>query len=102
MLLNHLYPLIQILGSISNAPWQPQQQQKRNLNVHEHISYTLLRDAGITVPNFGVAKTKAEAKTIAEKLNTKDLVLKAQVLAGGRGKGHFKNGLKGGVRMVYS
>jgi succinyl-CoA synthetase beta subunit len=35
-------------------------------------------------------------------LNTKNLVLKAQVLAGGRGKGAFKNGLKGGVRVVYT
>ena len=31
-----------------------------------------------------------------------DVVIKAQVLAGGRGKGHFDNGLKGGVRIVYS
>ncbi|CAG9826037.1 unnamed protein product [Diabrotica balteata] len=91
-----------VLGPVSNGRWQPQQQQTRNLNVHEHISYTLLKDAGITVPNFGVAKTKQEARQIAEKLNTKELVLKAQVLAGGRGKGSFKNGLKGGVRMVYS
>lgn len=90
------------MGSISNGLWQPQQQQTRNLNVHEHISYSLLKEAGITVPNFGVAKTKDEAKKIAEDLKTKDIVLKAQVLAGGRGKGHFKNGLKGGVRMVYS
>lgn len=82
--------------------WPSQHQQKRNLNVHEHISYSLLKGAGIQVPNFGVAKTKEEARQIAEKLNTKDLVLKAQVLAGGRGKGSFKNGLKGGVRMVYS
>nr|CAH7743481.1 unnamed protein product [Callosobruchus chinensis] len=90
-----------ILGSgPTNGRWRPQQQQTRNLNVHEHISYSLLRDAGITVPKFGVAKTKQEAKEIAKSLNTKDLVLKAQVLAGGRGKGHFKNGLKGGVRMV--
>lgn len=70
--------------------------------MHEYISYTLLKDAGIDVPKFGVAKTKEEAKKIAQDLNTKDLVLKAQVLAGGRGKGSFKNGLKGGVRMVYS
>ena len=28
------------------------------------------------------------------------LVLKAQVLAGGRGKGHFDNGFQGGVQMV--
>lgn len=30
------------------------------------------------------------------------MVIKAQVLAGGRGKGTFANGLKGGVRVVYS
>lgn len=30
------------------------------------------------------------------------MVVKAQVLAGGRGKGTFENGLKGGVRTVYS
>uniref|UniRef100_A0A7R9PIP6 Succinate--CoA ligase [ADP-forming] subunit beta, mitochondrial n=1 Tax=Timema genevievae TaxID=629358 RepID=A0A7R9PIP6_TIMGE len=77
-------------------------QQQRNLNVHEYVSYTLLQEAGIPVPNFGVAKTKEEAGEIARKLNVKDIVLKAQVLAGGRGKGHFKNGLKGGVRMVYT
>lgn len=33
---------------------------------------------------------------------SKDLVVKAQVLAGGRGKGTFEGGLKGGVRIVYS
>lgn len=31
-----------------------------------------------------------------------DMVIKAQVLAGGRGKGHFDNGWKGGVRVIYS
>lgn len=33
---------------------------------------------------------------------TKDLVVKAQVLAGGRGKGTFEGGLKGGVKIVFS
>ncbi|XP_042190380.1 succinate--CoA ligase [ADP-forming] subunit beta, mitochondrial isoform X2 [Callorhinchus milii] len=33
---------------------------------------------------------------------SKDLVVKAQVLAGGRGKGVFESGLKGGVKIVYS
>lgn len=51
---------------------------------------------------FGVAKSAKEANEIAKGLNTNNLVLKAQVLAGGRGKGHFKNGLKGGVRVVYT
>lgn len=61
----------------------------------------------ITVNNlcasrFGVATTADQAEKIAKDLNTKNLVLKAQVLAGGRGRGAFKNGLKGGVRVVYS
>lgn len=30
------------------------------------------------------------------------MVIKAQVLAGGRGKGTFDNGWKGGVRVIYS
>uniref|UniRef100_A0A1B6FWG5 Succinate--CoA ligase [ADP-forming] subunit beta, mitochondrial n=1 Tax=Cuerna arida TaxID=1464854 RepID=A0A1B6FWG5_9HEMI len=88
---------------VANTPALPwNQQPHRNLNVHEHISYTLLKEAGIPVPQFGVAKTKKEAADIAKKLNIKDIVLKAQVLAGGRGKGHFKGGLKGGVRMCYT
>ncbi|XP_037300186.1 succinate--CoA ligase [ADP-forming] subunit beta, mitochondrial [Manduca sexta] len=78
----------------------PSKQQVRHLNVHEYVSYTLLRDHGIPVPKFNVAKTKDEAVKFAQELKTKDIVLKAQVLAGGRGKGSFKNGLKGGVRMV--
>lgn len=77
-------------------------KQKRGLNVHEHVSFSLLKQAGIPVPEFGVAKSKEEAGEIARRLQIKDIVLKAQVLAGGRGKGHFKGGLKGGVKMVYS
>jgi len=49
-----------------------------------------------------VAKSGKEAADIAKKLQTDNLVLKAQVLAGGRGVGHFKNGLRGGVRVVYT
>merc|ERR1712088_647768 len=76
--------------------------QQRELSVHEHVSISLLKDAGVPVPNFGVAKTAAEAKQIAEDIPTNDLVVKAQVLAGGRGKGSFKGGYKGGVKLVYS
>ena len=38
---------------------------------------------------------------LADSSGTKDVVIKAQVLAGGRGKGHFESGLKGGVKIVY-
>lgn len=75
---------------------------RRNLNVHEYVSYTLLKEAGIPVPKFGVAKTKEEVGPIAKSLGTNDLVVKAQVLAGGRGKGSFKGGLRGGVKVVNS
>ena len=39
---------------------------------------------------------------IAENETDSDIVVKAQVLAGGRGKGRFEGGLKGGVRIVFS
>lgn len=74
-------------------------QPVRNLNVHEHISYSVLNEAGIPTPKFGVAKTPDEAAKLAADLNTKDIVLKAQVLAGGRGKGHFKGSNVSGVKM---
>jgi succinyl-CoA synthetase beta subunit len=77
-------------------------QQQRQLSVHEHVSMSLLKEAGVPTPKFGLAKTAAEAKKIAEDIAGNDLVVKAQVLAGGRGKGHFANYPKGGVQLVYS
>ena len=38
----------------------------------------------------------------AEKSDNQDVVVKAQVLAGGRGKGSFTSGLKGGVKLCFS
>lgn len=75
---------------------------KRHLNVHENVSMKLLRDNGVQVPKFGVARSPEEVTGIIKDLHSKDYVVKAQVLAGGRGKGHFDNGLKGGVRMAFS
>ena len=86
----------------ANIAKAPQHDQRRLLNVHEYVSYTLLSEAGVPVPKFGVARTKEEAKKIAEEMDCLDLVVKAQVLTGGRGKGYFKGGLKGGVKTVYS
>merc|ERR1712021_247586 len=88
----------------SSCPASPchQKQPTRNLSVHEYVSMSLLRDAGVPTPKFGLATTAAEAKQIAEDLDTKDLVIKAQVLAGGRGKGHFSKYPKGGVQLLFS
>ena len=62
----------------------------------------LLSKFGVKVPQGAVAKSPAEADAIAKKIGGNDLVIKAQVLAGGRGKGHFDSGLKGGVKVVHS
>ncbi|VDO61016.1 unnamed protein product [Haemonchus placei] len=56
----------------------------------------------LKVPPFGVAKTAEEARAQAERIGGKDYVIKAQVLAGGRGKGRFDSGLQGGVQVVFT
>ena len=75
--------------------------QTRYLSLHEYISQQLMQDAGIRVPRGGAAKTPEEAVALAEKLGGQDWVVKAQILAGGRGKGTFDNGFKGGVHVVH-
>ncbi|KAH0542198.1 Succinate--CoA ligase [ADP-forming] subunit beta, mitochondrial [Glutinoglossum americanum] len=77
-------------------------QQKRALSTHEYLSANLLRTYGIGVPKGEVARTAQEAEAVAKQIGGDDMVIKAQVLAGGRGKGTFDNGLKGGVRVIYS
>ncbi|XP_015187642.1 PREDICTED: succinyl-CoA ligase [ADP-forming] subunit beta, mitochondrial-like [Polistes dominula] len=62
----------------------------------------LLKQAGIPTPPFGVARSPDEAAKIAADLKSNDLVVKAQVLTGGRGKGHFQNTTIGGVVMCES
>ena len=74
---------------------------KRYLSIHEHLSMDILKKYGINVPQGGVAYSAKEADSIAKKIGGHDLVIKAQVLAGGRGKGHFESGLKGGVKVVH-
>jgi succinyl-CoA synthetase beta subunit len=56
----------------------------------------------IATPAFKVAATGEEAEKAASemmKAGNSELVIKAQVLSGGRGLGSFMSGLKGGVHM---
>ncbi|BGP37348.1 succinate--CoA ligase beta chain [Rhodotorula kratochvilovae] len=78
--------------------------QRRNLSIHEYLSMNLLNQYGVPTPKSKAAFSAEEAKEVAQKFGADKLVIKAQVLAGGRGKGHFDgpNGLKGGVQMVDS
>ena len=94
------HPLNLQVASLPSSPSR-RQQQVRNLSVHEHVSMSLLKEAGVPTPKFGVATTVDQAKAIAEDIGSNDLVVKAQVLAGGRGKGKFMKSQKGGVQLVY-
>uniref|UniRef100_A0AC11CFU5 Succinate-CoA ligase GDP-forming subunit beta n=1 Tax=Ovis aries TaxID=9940 RepID=A0AC11CFU5_SHEEP len=73
---------------------------RRWLNLQEYQSKKLMSDNGVKVQRFFVADTASEALEAAKRLNAKEIVLKAQILAGGRGKGVFSSGLKGGVHLT--
>jgi succinyl-CoA synthetase beta subunit len=72
------------------------------MNIHEYQAKGLLEKFGAATARGKVASTPEEAEQIARELGTNDLVVKAQVHAGGRGKGTFANGFKGGVHLVKS
>src|SRR4051812_49979520 len=75
------------------------------MNIHEYQARQLLGQCGVAFPPGEVCDKAAVAKTIAEKLfaeGAKVVVVKAQVHSGGRGKGTFKNGFKGGVKLCKS
>ncbi|KAJ6604319.1 succinate-CoA ligase [Mycena vulgaris] len=76
--------------------------QRRFLSIHEYQSVTLLNSYGIPTPKSIAAKTPEEAFEVAKNFGQDQLVIKAQVLAGGRGKGKFDSGFQGGVHMVSS
>src|ERR1700755_788689 len=69
------------------------------MNVHEYQAKELLEKFGGATPPGRAASSPDEAEKIARELGTNDLVVKAQVHAGGRGKGTFTNGFKGGVHL---
>jgi succinyl-CoA synthetase beta subunit len=72
------------------------------MNIHEYQAKELLQKFGAATTRGKVANTPEEAEQVARELGTNDLVVKAQVHAGGRGKGTFANGFKGGVHLVKS
>lgn len=65
------------------------------MNVHEYQAKDLMREFNINVLNGGIAKTPEEAVEVAKNLGGSVWVVKAQIHAGGRGKG-------GGVKVAKS
>ncbi len=75
------------------------------MNIHEYQAKRLFAQMGVPVPPGNVATTPVDARSAAEKLfaaGHKRVVVKSQIHAGGRGKGTFKSGLKGGVKVCSS
>ncbi|MEO0486216.1 MAG: ADP-forming succinate--CoA ligase subunit beta [Pseudomonadota bacterium] len=75
------------------------------MNIHEYQAKALLRSYGAPVSDGRVVLKAEEAKTAAGALDGPLWVVKAQIHAGGRGKGSFKEddaGEKGGVRLAKS
>ncbi|KAL4439632.1 hypothetical protein ABPG74_004034 [Tetrahymena malaccensis] len=80
---------------------QLQNTCKRFFDLHEYQSKEIMRKFGIRVQKGDIALTPQQARKVAEPLDPSGgLILKAQVHAGGRGKGHLTSGLKGGVKVL--
>lgn len=72
------------------------------MNIHEYQAKQLLAQYGVALPPGDVCQSPEAARKIAENLMAKGATLiavKSQIHAGGRGKGTFKNGYQGGVKL---
>ncbi|MEO8204794.1 MAG: ADP-forming succinate--CoA ligase subunit beta [Chthoniobacterales bacterium] len=72
------------------------------MNIHEYQAKELFVKYGVATPKGIAATTPQEAEEAAKKLGASSFVVKAQIHAGGRGKGTFTNGFKGGVHLCKS
>jgi succinyl-CoA synthetase beta subunit len=70
------------------------------MNIHEYQAKELLQRFDVATTRGKVASTLDEAEHIARELGDVEIVVKSQIHAGGRGKGVFKNGFKGGVHVL--
>src|SRR5216110_1324624 len=69
------------------------------MNIHEYQAKELLQKFDVATTCGRVAATLDDVEQIARELGDVDIVVKAQIHAGGRGKGAFQNGFKGGVHV---
>jgi len=72
------------------------------MNIHEYQARELLQRFGVATTRGKVASTPEEAERIAREIAPSEIVVKAQIHAGGRGKGSFTNGFKGGVHICHT
>ncbi|MDA8527897.1 ADP-forming succinate--CoA ligase subunit beta [Opitutaceae bacterium] len=72
------------------------------MNIHEYQAKTLFEQYGVPVPQGAAAKSANEFTTALDSLPEGPTMVKSQIHAGGRGKGTFTNGYKGGVKFCPS
>ena len=70
------------------------------MNIHEYQAKDLLEKFGVPVPRGYAATNTEEIQSAISDIGEEMIVVKAQIHAGGRGKGTFTNGYKGGVKVV--
>ncbi len=70
------------------------------MNIHEYQAKALLEKYGVAVPKGAPARSAAEFETAVAQFPDGRVVVKAQIHAGGRGKGTFTDGFKGGVKIA--
>ena len=73
---------------------------RRYLNLHEYQSAAIMAAHGVNVPPGIAASTVDDCVAAAAKLGNDEVVIKSQILAGGRGLGTFTNGFQGGVHVI--
>ena len=89
--------------SMRQQPIMMTQYQRRFFDLHEFQSKYIMGKYGVNVQKGAIALNENDAAKIATGLSNKGgLILKAQVKAGGRGKGKLTSGLKGGVKICKS
>ncbi len=69
------------------------------MNIHEYQAKALFEKFGVPVPKGAAAKSEAEFDAALGQLANAAIVVKSQIHAGGRGKGTFTDGFKGGVKF---
>jgi succinyl-CoA synthetase beta subunit len=72
------------------------------MNIHEYQARELFGKFGVATQPGRVAASAQEAADVAASLGVPKVVVKAQIHAGGRGKGTFTSGFKGGVHLAGS
>src|SRR5262245_33559552 len=76
--------------------------QPSSMNIHEYQAKALFEKYGVPVPKGAAATTPEEFTTALAQLPEGPTMVKSQIHAGGRGKGTFTDGFKGGVKFTKS